>query len=72
MIHQKDEELYNNYAETEPIDNDQIWNLYQLLRKSISHLPNEEQISILECATALANVQEKYAFLAGLECGKKQ
>ena len=62
MIRPKDEDLYNNYAETDPIDNDQIWDLYQLLRKSVSHLPTEEQISILERATALANTQEKYAF----------
>ena len=72
MIRPKDEDLYNNYAETDPIDNDQIWDLYQLLRKSVSHLPTEEQISILERATALANTQEKYAFLAGLKCGRNQ
>ena len=60
------EELYNRYAETVPIDNQEIWAKYQILRSRLAHLPQPEQIAILEAAADLANAQEKAAFLAAL------
>ena len=60
------EELYNHYAETEPIDNEDIWAKYEILRAQVAHLPQLEQIAILEAAAELANAQEKAAFLAAL------
>lgn len=61
------EELYNHYAEADPIDNPEIWAKYQALRARVAHLPQLEQIAILEAAADLANAQEKAAFLAALE-----
>lgn len=61
------EKRYLRYAETAPIDNDEIWEKYQALRSSVAHLPKEEQITILERAAALATAQEKAAFFAALE-----
>ena len=60
------EELYRDYAETGPIDNPEVWDKYQALRQTVAHLTQAEQISILEAAAALANAQEKAAFLAAL------
>ena len=60
------EELYNRYAETGPIDDPEIWAKYQILRSRVAHLPQAEQIAILEAAADLANTQEKAAFLAAL------
>lgn len=57
-------ERYLRYAENAPIDNDEIWQKYQALRASVAHLPQGEQIEILDCAAALANAQEKAAFFA--------
>ena len=58
------EKRYQRYAETGPIDNQEIWAKYQLLRARVAHLPQWEQIAILEAAADLANAQEKAAFLA--------
>ena len=68
MISSKEEyeQLYLNYAETGPIDDPEFWEKYQALRAAVAHLPQAEQIAILECAAALANAQEKAAFLAAL------
>ena len=63
------EEQYRRYAEIGPIDNEDVWAKYQILRASIAHLPQQEQISILEAAADLANTQEKAAFLAALNQG---
>ena len=60
------EELYTRYAESEPIDNQEIWAKYQILRTRVAHLSQQEQIAILEAAADLANAQEKAAFLAAL------
>lgn len=64
-LHQA-EELYTRYAESEPIDNQEIWAKYQILRTRVAHLSQQEQIAILEAAADLANAQEKAAFLAAL------
>lgn len=64
------EQLYCHYAETCPINNDEIWRCYQQLRQSVAHLPQDQQIAILERAAALANAQEKAAFLAALHLGR--
>lgn len=61
------ETLYLRYAETAHIDNDEIWEKYQALRSSIAHLSQQEQITILERAAALATAQERAAFFAALE-----
>ena len=58
------EDIYCTYAESCPIDNAEIWEKYQALRASVAHLSQPEQVTILECAAALANVQEKAAFFA--------
>ena len=62
----KAEKSYNLYAESGPIDNQEIWAKYQILRARVAHLPQQEQIAILEAAADLANAQEKAAFLAAL------
>lgn len=56
--------LYDYYAETCPLEDPQVWACHQALRESLAHLAQPEQESILECAAALANAQEKAAFLA--------
>lgn len=66
-MEEKFEELYLDYAENSPIDNMDVWRCYQELRRSVAHLRQEDRIHILECATELANVQEKAAFLAALQ-----
>ena len=64
------ESLYLHYAETGPIDDLRIWEKYQALRAGILHLPQYEQVMILELAADLANTQEHAAFLAGLRAGR--
>ena len=66
------EKAYLQYAEEDPIDNEEIWHCYQALRRSVGHLSHAEQIAILECAAALANAQEKAAFLAALRLNRKE
>ena len=65
-IEMSKEELYNRYAETGPIDDPEIWAKYQILRSRVAHLPQQEQIAILQAAADLANAQEKAAFLAAV------
>ena len=68
MHHSKDAEaLYLDYAETEPIDNLEIWEKYRALRAGIRHLSAEDQGVILALAADLANTQERAAFFAGLQ-----
>lgn len=67
MIGNKDaQKLYLRYAENDPIDNEEIWEKYRALRDSVAHLPQAQQVAILERAAALANAQEKAAFFAAL------
>lgn len=66
------EHLYLDYAETEPIDNPQIWEKYRSLRAGIRHLDLADQEMILALAADLANTQEQAAFLAGLRVGWQQ
>lgn len=67
----EEEQLYRDYAETGPVDDPQIWEKYRALRAGLRHLPQEEQIILLELAADLANTQERAAFLAGLKVGRQ-
>lgn len=55
--------LYDYYAEVYPLQDAAVWQAHQTLCDAVAHLPPDQRQTILDAAAALANAQEKAAFL---------
>ena len=55
--------IYNYYAEVYPLQDAAVWQAHQTLCDAVAHLPPDQRQAILDAAAALANAQEKAAFL---------